>query len=259
MRKKLFRVFLAWSAIAFILGLRGEVLIPMTAYLVVRARQRPIKFRAWMAPAAVALLALGALVRTTRVQGLRGAVVNLADVNPLSSLAELGYSIRPLAQVITWQSSSELPVGSGTYTHPVLRALGGHFLNLGLPPASTDPTALNTVVAARVGNIGGSPIAEAFRAGSLPGVILVMVSLGIISGILDARRGGQLFDCLAGGWHSCCSSGCATRSHRSPFRSVWCSPLCSPSEWPAPPTERAAPSSSHQASHVALSTFGTLS
>nr|WP_246306273.1 O-antigen polysaccharide polymerase Wzy [Allobranchiibius huperziae] len=199
MRKKLFRVFLAWSAIAFILGLRGEVLIPMTAYLVVRARQRPIKFRAWMAPAAVALLALGALVRTTRVQGLRGAVVNLADVNPLSSLAELGYSIRPLAQVITWQSSSELPVGSGTYTHPVLRALGGHFLNLGLPPASTDPTALNTVVAARVGNIGGSPIAEAFRAGSLPGVILVMVSLGIISGILDARRGGQLFDCLAGG------------------------------------------------------------
>lgn len=185
-------LFGLWSVQAFVLGLRGEVLLPAIAALVVRSRQE--RLRLWPM-AAVGLLALcaGAFVRSIRVDGLSTSTASVSAFNPLDGLVEMGYSIRPVVVALQWSHNSEPYSGLATYWHPLVRPLG-----VNAPAVTSDPAAFSAVVNQRVGAIGGSPIAEAFRAGGPWAVILLMGLTGLLCAWLDARKSSAVSAALVG-------------------------------------------------------------
>lgn len=175
-------LFVLWSLQAFVLGLRGEVLLPLMAALIVRSRQRPVPLWPVVAGGVLALC-VGAFVRGIRLTGLSGSSIDIRAFNPLDGLVELGYSIRPVVIALQWSTEGESHVGIATYVNPTLRPLG-----LGGPPVDQDPAAFSAVVSDRVGAIGGSPIAEAFRAGGPAGVVIVLALIGVLCALLDGSR-----------------------------------------------------------------------
>ncbi|WP_270888467.1 O-antigen polysaccharide polymerase Wzy [Pedococcus sp. 5OH_020] len=178
-----------WAVPAFLLGLRGEVIIPAACYIVVAARRREIRLRAWMAFAGVAALAAGSAVRVLRQFGLGGGGTSLTAFNPFEGIAELGYSIRPLAVVSNYHDRLDEPfVGIATYLAPFRRFVVGRLLGGEVTPVADDPTVFGAMIARRVGPIGGSPAAEAYRSHGLLGLVIVLALIGILVATLDSVR-----------------------------------------------------------------------
>ncbi len=192
-------VFGVFALPAFVIGLRGEVILPALAAVVTLARRRRLRLRPWMAAALVATLSAGSLVRQVRSVGLGGAGDRPVSLNPLGGLAELGYSMRPLVVVHEWHDAwHESFIGWGVYWAPVQRLLVGRLLGLPVPDPGTDPRVFSASVAARVGQIGGSPAAEAYHAAGTAGVVLVMLAIGAAVGLLDRAPAGARVEPLVG-------------------------------------------------------------
>lgn len=191
-------LFAVWSFPAFTLGLRGEVIIPAAAYVVVAARRRQIPLRPWMAAAAVAVVAAGSAVRAIRQYGLGGAGTSLASANPLIGLTELGYSIRPLVVVVGYRARGEGFVGYGTYVAPFRRVFIGRLLGGDTLSVAEDPTVFSTMIATRVGTIGGSVTAEAYRSAGVLAIVLVLFLVGLALARIDRGQSSLLSDCMAG-------------------------------------------------------------
>ena len=192
-------VFSVWAVPALALGLRGEVIIPAAAYLVVLARRREVRLTVRTALVAVAVLAVGSLVRIVRQFGVAAALDldTLGSAGPLSALTELGYSIRPLIVVRTFELGGEPFVGGGTYLAPIRRVVADV---LGLPstPAGEDPVVFSTMIAERAGPIGGSVAAEAYRSGGTITVVAVLALLGVLVARLDSAPRGPYRDAAVG-------------------------------------------------------------
>lgn len=200
-RRAALTLFAGWAVPAALLGLRGEVLLPALAYLVVSHRRRPLAFRLRYAAVALGGLALGSIIRAGRNVGvLGGQAWDWSAFNPLPGLVEMGYSIRPVVEVWRWHEYGLEPhIGSGTYVAPFQRVIAGRLLGLPTPDAELDTRNFSVVVAERVGPIGGSPVAEAFRAYDLIGVAVVMALIGLVLAATDRHRAGTLADVVAGG------------------------------------------------------------
>ncbi len=190
-------LFALWSLPAFTLGLRGEVIIPAAAYAVVAARRRVTPLRPWMAALAVGVVAAGSAVRVIRQHGLAGAGT-LTSTDPLSGLTELGYSIRPLVVAVGYHARGEDYVGYGTYLAPVRRLVMGRLLGYQVPSVTEDPTVFGSMIARRVGPIGGSVAAEAYRSGGVFGMLLILFLLGVVLARIDATASTLLKDAAAG-------------------------------------------------------------
>ena len=157
-RSRLAFVFLgAFAVFALLLGLRAEVMFPAAAALAVLAKRGEVRLRLgrWLL-IAIVLLSCIAGVRSIRSTGL-GDVRGGIDVNPVHGLAELGYSLRPVAEVLEFQTGFEEPVGGRTYIRPFERALARLLPSVTVPPAQDDPYIMNVVISDRVGPIGFSP------------------------------------------------------------------------------------------------------
>lgn len=188
--------FALWAIPAFLIGLRGEVLLPLAAYLVLRARRnRPRLVR--LAVGTVIGLGCGAFIRTVRVEGLASSAIDPSAFNPINGLIELGYSIRPVSEVFRWQLMGEPHVGGGTYLHPVLR-IPNVIFHLGVQRAANDPTALMPTIMERSGPIGGSPVAEAYRSGGVVAIVVVMAIIGVFCAVLDRHPSGPRWDPFVG-------------------------------------------------------------
>jgi len=183
-------LFAVWAVPAALLGLRGEVLLPGLAYLVVLHRRQPLRFRPSYAAVGLAVLSLGSVIRVERNVGvLAGRGWHWSAFNPLPGLVEMGYSIRPVVEVWHWSVyGHESHVGYGTYVAPFQRL-----------DTTVDPRNFSGVVADRVGPIGGSPVAEAFRAHGMVGVVVVMLLIGLALVAVDRLPGGSLSDAVVGG------------------------------------------------------------
>ncbi len=185
-----------WAAPALVIGLRGEVLLPLGAALVVQARRRTIAWRWRYALGAVGLLALGSFIREGR--GADGTW-SFSGLNPLRGLVEMGYSIRPTAEVWKWHVAWQEPyVGWRTYWATAERALR-QLLGLSPLSASEDPNVFNATIAQRVGTIGGSPVAEAFHSAGAVGLVIVCAAIGIVLAKLDRLPVGPFRDAFVGG------------------------------------------------------------
>lgn len=175
-----------FAVLALPLGLRGEVLFPLTGGIAVYA-SRLTRVRPWRwALVVVVLLGAVAAIRTVRTTGLteRSPVI---DANPVNGLAELGYSLRPVVEAMSWRSIDP-PAYGRTYVRPLERAAARLVPGVRVPPVQDDPYVMNVVVAERAGPIGFSPVAEGFVNFGLSGAALYMLVVGAVLSRLDRRR-----------------------------------------------------------------------
>lgn len=188
-----------WSVPAFALGLRGEVILPLAAYLVVANRRRLLRFRPWMALAGLGALSLGSAIRVLRQLGVGNSSVELTAFNPFQGVIELGYSIRPLVYVSSHHDATGNSfVGIATYLAPFRRFIEGRLLGRDVLSVEQDPAVFGGFIAEQVGPIGGSPMAEAYRAGGVLGLIIVLFLIGVLAATLDSVHPGKYADAVVG-------------------------------------------------------------
>jgi hypothetical protein len=175
-------MFVGYAAIALLIGNRGEVLFPLVVLMVVEARRGRIPRPLWTVIGTVGTLLVISLIRQTRLSGLSGA--SSLSSSPLDAIAEMGYSLRPATVVLGWHSSGEPFRAGETLVAVPLRFIetltGWH----GGEP-HYDDRLFNVEIMARVGPIGGSPIAESYHNFGTPGVILFMATIGLVLAWLD--------------------------------------------------------------------------
>lgn len=180
-------LFVVWCLFALPLGLRGEVLFPTAAALVIQARQRiPLSGRS-LAMLVIAALFMIATVREVRQAGLQGFEWSEIRVSPFDALVEMGASLRPVVEVIRWHESGDDYLYGASYWAPLERAFYRLIPDLAVQriDAEYDERLSNILVQYRVGFIGFSPVAEAYRNGGTTAVVLVMFLTGMILGWLD--------------------------------------------------------------------------
>jgi len=191
---KFFIIFAVWGALAFKLGLRGEVMFPSAVTLAMLGRRRiPI------ATFKLGILVIVMLVATVVVKNARisGDYSEVDNINPLNAVAEMGSSLRTIEEVITWrQTGFELLYGT-SYWAPFERQLA-LFLPIARPPSIQDKRLLNVVVMERAGPIGFSPVAEAYANFGEKGIIILAVFLGLLFSKLDKTPSTIQADILIG-------------------------------------------------------------
>jgi O-antigen polysaccharide polymerase Wzy len=192
-------IFTLWALPAFTLGLRGEVIIPASAYLVVAARRHFIRLRPWMGIVSIGVLAAGSAVRAVRQFGIFHSTAGVQVFNPLDGITELGYSIRPLVTVINFHELHGEPfVGIATYLAPFRRLIDGRLLGGKVTAVADDPVVFGSMINRRIGPIGGSPAAEAYWVGGVLGTVCVMILIGLLVAHLDSINSTRLRDSAVG-------------------------------------------------------------
>lgn len=183
--------FAIWAVLAVLIGNRSEVLVPACAVLIITARQRRIVFRWYYAAIIVALLTVGSWVRVMRVSG---ASTIDRGLSPLSSLAEMGASLRTIVETWKWHGQAGEPfVGWRTYWRTFGIFLPGHI------PAEKDPNVFNVTMMKRVGPIGGSPVAEAYHSAGTIGAFIVLMVIGIVLMGMELWRATAFTNAIVGG------------------------------------------------------------
>ena len=191
-------LFGAYAAVAFPLGLRGEVLFPLVAMLVVEVRRgrriRPL----WTAAGTAFVMTLVGVVRQTRAKGV-GALLEVSTLaSPLDGVAEMGYSLRPTVVVLGWHDRGEPFRHGETLLAVPLRAFEG-LLGRAVPAGAYDDRLFNVEIAHRVGPIGGSPVAEAYHNFGVLGVVVFLAMVGVLLASLTRRARSPWDDALLGG------------------------------------------------------------
>jgi oligosaccharide repeat unit polymerase len=180
-------LFVGWAMIAIPMGLRGEVLFPVAIAVVVAARQRSLSISIKRASLiAITLLLLISVVRQIRVVGL-SQYNTFAELrlNPGDALIEMGASLRPVTEVLAWEAAGEDYIMGSSYWAPVERLARRIIPGIPRIPAEQDERLMNVLVQKRVGTIGFSPIAEAYRNFGYIGAGFFMFLMGLVMGRLD--------------------------------------------------------------------------
>lgn len=194
--RRIGRAFLAiFAVLALPLGLRGEVLFPaVSAGVVLTWHGRPVSSKLTLAMVAVGLMAIAA-IREIRAVGVGAIDLRSVEVTPWEALEELGGSLQPVERVVAWRREGDPFALGATYWAPFDRTIRKVVPGLTRPPAENDDRIMNVLIAKRIGPIGFSPVAEAYRNFGQIGVLGVMFAIGLLLGSLDARirtRFGQL-------------------------------------------------------------------
>jgi len=179
--------FVCFALVALPIGLRTEVMFPAVAAIVARARCG--KSFSWVKAGAVAvgLLLLIPIVREVRTVGV-GALPQALLSPRLDALVEMGESLRPVEQVIRWHAEGEPYQQGDSYWAPFERAGARVLPGLKATAADDDLRLMNVLVLDRIGAIGFSPVAEAYRNFGPVGVVIVLGLLGMALGAIDTIR-----------------------------------------------------------------------
>ncbi len=143
-------------------------------------------------PGKAAALGLGLLflipvVKEVRNTGL-GAVPDVLAAPRLDALVEMGGSLRPVEQVVRWHAEGDPFLLGGSYWAPFERAAARLLPDLRSSAADDDLRLMNVLVMDRIGAIGFSPVAEAYRNFGAIGVVIVMALIGIALAAIDTIR-----------------------------------------------------------------------
>jgi hypothetical protein len=191
-------LFVLWALLTLPLGLRTGILFPLAGALVVHARRRRPVSTPTFVVAVVALLVVVSAVKQVRQTGLGEARFRDIASSPLGGLAELGYSLRPVVEVVRWADQGEPYLYGATYANPFWRALARLAPWFGRTEAQNDDLLMNVLVVRLVGAIGFSVVAEAHRNFGVPGVVLIMFGIGYLMGRMDRWRVSGWHDAAAG-------------------------------------------------------------
>jgi len=191
LRTSAIAAFGCMALIALPIGLRGEIMFPTIAALVAAARcgwtLSPGKACAFL----IGLLIVIPSVREIRTTGLQGLPEVALELRIFDAFVEMGGSLHPVEKVVRWRAEGEaLDMGS-SYWAPVERAAARVLPGLPTSAAEDDMRIMNVLVADRVGAIGFSPVAEAYRNFGAVGGVLVLGLLGAGLAAIDriADRG----------------------------------------------------------------------
>jgi hypothetical protein len=191
-------LFVVWGLFAFPLGLRGELLFPTVAAIAIVATRRRL-MSAWrVAVIAVVLLGAIAAARQVRSVGISSVTETAVSANPLDGLAEMGASLRPVSEVVFWQQMGDPFDHGATYWAPIDRALVYVIPGWTRPPIDRDYRIMNILVMERVGPIGFSTVAEAYRNFATLGVIGVLLLCGLLMGRIDTWPRSAIHQAIAG-------------------------------------------------------------
>lgn len=172
--------FGVFVVLAFPMGLRGEVLMPLTAAAAVFAYGRPPTTTKVFWIGVVAILSVISVGRQVREVGVGMLKQSPLDWSPIGSLEELGYSVRVVATSVQWHGAQNEPFAHGrTYWTPFMRLLQSLF-GMQKTPADTDYGLMNVEISDRVDTIGGSIIGEAHHNFGALGVIIIMFLWGLL-------------------------------------------------------------------------------
>lgn len=180
--------FAAFSLVALPLGLRSEVMFRGIAAFVAAARcGRGLSSKRAVA-LGVALLAVIPIVREVRNTGLSGLTDAVAAPRFDEALAEMGGSLNPVEKVVRWHAEGEAFTAGGSYWAPIERAAARLLPGLAVSAADDDMRITSVLVTDRVGAIGFSPVAEAYRNFGTAGVVIVLALFGAAMAAIDSAR-----------------------------------------------------------------------
>lgn len=179
-----FVAFVIWSALAFRIGLRGEVMFPSAVALALIARRgKPINGTLLAGLILVFLISAG-IVKNARVAGDYSGEMSF---NPMNTVAELGSSLRAVKEVITWRVGGDPLMMGASYWAPIERQVALVLPQMERLPALQDDRLLNVKVIRVVGPIGFSLVAEAYINFGELGVLLVAMLFAFIFAKLDNK------------------------------------------------------------------------
>ena len=177
--------FGAFSLVALPLGLRSEVMFPTVAVLIALARGGKALTALQAAVCGVTILLIIPIVRDLRESGVRALPKAVLTVPGLDALVEMGGSLHPVEKVVRWHAEGEPYEKGASYWAPFERAATRLLPGEHSSAADDDLRLMNVLVLDRIGAIGFSPVAEAYRNFGPIGVVIVMGILGVIIGAID--------------------------------------------------------------------------
>ncbi|MBE0598707.1 MAG: O-antigen polysaccharide polymerase Wzy [Desulfuromonadales bacterium] len=178
-------IFALFSVLAMGLGLRGEVLFPTFSALAVYGMKKyPISITK-AALLAFVLLTTIAAVRQMRQVGFLEYQFSLAALAPANALAEMGASIRPVMEVVSWVRAGDEFMQGRSYWAPIDRVLVYLVPGWERPPLQEDDRILGQTIGRRAGAVGFSTIAEAYYNFGRWGVAAYMFLLGLLFGRME--------------------------------------------------------------------------
>jgi LPXTG-motif cell wall-anchored protein len=184
--------FAAFAIVALPIGLRSEVMFRGTAALVGAARcGRAFSTRKAIA-IGVLLLVLIPVVREVRNTGLGGLPDAVLAPRISEAFAEMGGSLNPVEKVVRWHAEGEPYERGRSYWAPIERAAARLLPGIDATAAENDLRITSVLVTDRVGAIGFSPVAEAFRNFGPLGVVIVLALFGALMAAIDAIRDRRL-------------------------------------------------------------------
>jgi hypothetical protein len=133
----------------------------------------------------VTILVIIPLVRDLRESGVRALPKAVLTVPGLDALVEMGGSLHPVEKVVRWHAEGEPYDKGASYWAPFERAATRLLPGVRSSEADDDLRLMNVLVLDRIGAIGFSPVAEAYRNFGPIGVVIVMGLLGMIVGAID--------------------------------------------------------------------------
>jgi hypothetical protein len=179
--------FAGFAVVALPIGLRTDVMFPAVAATVASARCGRTFSPLRAAALGLGLLLLIPVVREVRSTGF-GAVRNAFAAPSLDALVEMGGSLRPVEQVVRWHAEGEPYLLGGSYWAPFERAAARLLPGLQATAADDDLRLMNVLVLDRIGAIGFSPVAEAYRNFGAIGVVIIMALVGMGLAAVDTIR-----------------------------------------------------------------------
>lgn len=188
-------IFVGWSLIAFVMGLRGEVLYPASAFLVTYSRQTRLPQSPWLLVIPVILLSLISFVRVYRVD----EQVNSESFNPIYGLLELGGSLQTVVIAEDWVHNGTDHFHYGETIWAPFDRLLDRVILANRADGGKDMRLMNVAMSERNGPYGFSPIAEGYINMGATGVVILMMLLSILLNYFDTRPVGILTDPLTGG------------------------------------------------------------
>lgn len=171
--------FIAFVLMALAIGIRSSALIPVIAALAVLGRRVSMP-RGWLFALVLVVGLFGiSVVQQVRAEGLGSVSLESVSASPLSAVEEMGYTARTVLTSIDWHENAAEPYrGGDTYWAPVERGLAV-VVGAGRPDDLSDFRLMNVEIAERVGQIGGSIIAEAHHNFGRWGVVVIALLAGL--------------------------------------------------------------------------------
>jgi hypothetical protein len=188
-------LFAVWGSAAFVMGLRGEVMYPASAFLVVLARRVKLHWKPRYFIVPVVLLSLISFVREYRIDG----TIKQENLNPVYGLLEMGGSLQTVVITEEWVANGLDKFRYGETLFAPFERLVYRLTLVPMDASQKDFRLMNVAMSDRNGPYGFSPIAEGFINMGAAGVVAIMMLLSLFLNYFDARPVSILTDSYLGG------------------------------------------------------------